>query len=183
LILKTEDGGSTWKETFGKNDIVLKDVLFFDNNNGIVVGEWGTIFTTIDGGNTWNSCDSIYAPGLNSCFKLTDNSLIVVGEAGVILRFNLNPVQGQTTTSVQNTSISPTNFKIYPNPSKGSLNLVLNQDNQYTLKIFSCLDQEVSVLDIKEKETNIDLINIPSGIYFVNLSNEKEAYSQKIIIE
>jgi photosystem II stability/assembly factor-like uncharacterized protein len=189
IILKTVNGGTTWEQVFRENDLVLLDISFIDDLHGIVVGRHGTIITTNDGGNTWSRCYTIQDPytvsglGLTSSTKAGDHSLIAVGEAGVIFKFDIEFAQVQTTTSIQNSSLSSINFKVYPNPAQGSLNILLNKDDQYLVKIFSSQGQEIRVFVIKEKETNIKLTNVPSGIYFVNLSNEKEAYSQKIVLE
>ncbi|MFC4261560.1 WD40/YVTN/BNR-like repeat-containing protein [Ferruginibacter yonginensis] len=58
-ILKTTDGGETWKQVYknAQKDMFLDAIDFYDANNGIVVGDPidGKLFLakTIDGGNTW----------------------------------------------------------------------------------------------------------------------------------
>lgn len=67
-MIRTEDGGTTWSpvslptdftlpeeaaEIVEPGDVLLYDVDFITADNGWIVGEFGTIFTTSDGGKTW----------------------------------------------------------------------------------------------------------------------------------
>ncbi len=56
-ILRTKDGGKTWKIVHGKTDDErpLLDIWFKDANTGFAVGAYGLLFKTEDGGSTWRS--------------------------------------------------------------------------------------------------------------------------------
>ncbi len=64
VILKTTDGGKTWKECFRNSDHAwfLDGLDFYDRKNGIVMGDpidgKFVIMTTTDGGETWRSLDN-----------------------------------------------------------------------------------------------------------------------------
>jgi hypothetical protein len=49
-ILRTTDGGSTWKEQSSGTSELLKGVCFTDAHTGIIVGDHGIILRTTDGG-------------------------------------------------------------------------------------------------------------------------------------
>ncbi len=63
VILKTHDGGKTWKECFRNNDQAwfLDGMDFYDRKNGVVMGDpidgKFVIMTTTDGGDTWKLLD------------------------------------------------------------------------------------------------------------------------------
>ncbi len=64
----------------------LKGVFFTDANNGVAVGEGGTILRTTNGGTTWTSQPSGTANHLYAVFFTDANTGFVVGEAGTILQ-------------------------------------------------------------------------------------------------
>lgn len=55
IILKTSDGGTTWKKVHydPMGETPLLDVWFADANRGIAVGAYGLYLTTMDGGESW----------------------------------------------------------------------------------------------------------------------------------
>lgn len=68
LILKTTDGGETWKEVFRKNDSAyfLDAMDFWDEKRGILVGDpinnHFVLLQTTDGGETWQELDTSKTP-------------------------------------------------------------------------------------------------------------------------
>lgn len=68
LILKTVDGGETWKEVFRKNDSAyfLDAMDFWDNKRGMLVGDpinnHFVLLQTKDGGETWQELDTTLTP-------------------------------------------------------------------------------------------------------------------------
>ncbi|WP_323000251.1 WD40/YVTN/BNR-like repeat-containing protein [Castellaniella sp.] len=65
------------------------DLLFFDADNGIVVGAYNLAFRTSDGGRTWESLmGGIDNPGENHLYAIrgTRARLYIVGEQGLVLR-------------------------------------------------------------------------------------------------
>jgi photosystem II stability/assembly factor-like uncharacterized protein len=64
----------------------LNSVDFFDENNGLVVGDNGLILKTIDGGDTWNSVTSGTSNNLNGVSYVNADTTVVVGDSATILR-------------------------------------------------------------------------------------------------
>ncbi|MCU0441587.1 MAG: YCF48-related protein [Bacteroidia bacterium] len=68
LILKTSDGGETWKEVFRKNDSAyfLDAMDFWDEKRGMLVGDpihnHFVLLQTTDGGETWQELDTSQTP-------------------------------------------------------------------------------------------------------------------------
>ncbi len=74
---------------------------------------------------------------------------------------------------------------IYPNPSNGTLYAQLGNDPAYTnLKVYSSTGQQVYSENIEGKnKTKIELTNATPGIYFVELSNDTDKETIKVLIE
>jgi photosystem II stability/assembly factor-like uncharacterized protein len=68
LILKTTDGGQTWKEVFRQNDSAyfLDAMDFWDEKRGMLVGDpingHFVLLQTTDGGETWQKLDTSRTP-------------------------------------------------------------------------------------------------------------------------
>ncbi len=54
-VLRTEDGGKTWNETFFAENIEAQRFNFFNNEIGLIVGNYGVLYKTEDGGKTWKN--------------------------------------------------------------------------------------------------------------------------------
>lgn len=52
-IVRSEDGGTTWKKQQSTTDVTLWAVHFWSADSGVVAGDGGTILTTSNGGTTW----------------------------------------------------------------------------------------------------------------------------------
>jgi photosystem II stability/assembly factor-like uncharacterized protein len=64
----------------------LRDVKFFDSQNGVAVGGAGQIRTTSDGGSTWQSGESVTDRRLLSVFFYNENLGWAVGEGGALIK-------------------------------------------------------------------------------------------------
>jgi photosystem II stability/assembly factor-like uncharacterized protein len=70
IILKTIDGGTTWKTLSHQSPGGLNSVFFANDSTGYAVGEHGTILKTTNGGG-WNSARKTQAPA--STFSVYPN--------------------------------------------------------------------------------------------------------------
>ncbi len=93
-LLKTTDGGNTWKNKETSINKTLFDLHFFDKDHGIAVGYDNKIIHTYDGGNSWqlqqiHYNDSEWLP-LRSIHFVNDTLGLIAGgigySLGVILR-------------------------------------------------------------------------------------------------
>jgi len=84
-ILKSDDGGVSWKIQNSSTDKHLFSIHFADPFHGCAVGDWGTIVVTSDGGRNWQNHswpDDVVFYGVH-LFD-ADNG-IIVGEFGKML--------------------------------------------------------------------------------------------------
>ena len=71
---------------------------------------------------------------------------------------------------------------IYPNPNKGMFNVRLD-DGIYDISISNAVGQTVCNITDATDEVMIDIDDLTSGLYFVNIRNEKVNVIEKIILE
>jgi len=77
---------STWFPQTSGVESALYSVDFINQNNGIAVGDAGTIIRTTDGGENWQIINSGVTDVLNSVSYIDENNIIIVGNGGLILK-------------------------------------------------------------------------------------------------
>ncbi len=87
----------------------------------------------------------------------------------------------QTQTGISNNSLLNTHLQVYPNPAndKVYLNGVSEQSNTNTL-LYNSMGVIVSA---KNNATEIDVLNLPNGIYCLKIQYTKSVISKKIIVQ
>jgi photosystem II stability/assembly factor-like uncharacterized protein len=86
-ILRSSDGGITWKSIASNTTANLNAVAFADVNFGIAVGDSGVIQKTTDGGLHWDSLPRVTFRKLNAVTFFNNSSrIIIAGENGIVLR-------------------------------------------------------------------------------------------------
>lgn len=84
-----------------------------------------------------------------------------------------------------NTGTVSTKTTVYPNPSKGNVTLQTELTGKATIKVYNRVGQPVLLQELILRpgdKTPINLLNLPPGIYYLQLVNEKEVRLQKIVI-
>lgn len=78
-------------------------------------------------------------------------------------------------------------FNMYPNPASDFVNLNMNQNGKYSIKIYDMAGK--SVYTESKKEINADsVVKIPvsglqKGIYLISIEGENQSYSKKLIVK
>jgi len=82
-----------------------------------------------------------------------------------------------------------TGIALFPNPSNGNATLQINAEtvdfgiNTYVLKLVNLQGKTVKNIAISNQTTNLELLDIPSGIYMVHLyENGSTIHSQKLVV-
>lgn len=86
LLMRTEDGGDTWRRIVVPTKTELFHVDFNGNSNGWIVGDNGVILATTDSGSTWSKQTSGTTMPLYNVDFRDDREGYVVGKGGTILR-------------------------------------------------------------------------------------------------
>ncbi len=87
LILKTIDGGKTWRNISAASTQILYQIKFLpDGKNGFIVGKRGTVLKTTDGGDSWSKMQPLSHKYLSSIDFLNEKVGLIVGGGGSIFR-------------------------------------------------------------------------------------------------
>lgn len=102
-----------------------------------------------------------------------------------------NEFGSDTKTITDYITVSPVSIKeigevkisVYPNPNADGF-FVLDCENiplGSTIQVYDVLGHNILADILHQKSMNIDLMNYPSGIYFLKITNENHSYDMKLI--
>ena len=74
------------------------------------------------------------------------------------------------------------NLNVYPNPSNGIINIELDKQGAYSIRVNDIVGKLVAENEINSN-TTLDLQHLDTGIYFVNIYNDELSKVVKIIVE
>lgn len=154
LITYTEDGGATWNEVLQKFDYRLKDVLFFDVDRGVAIGENGKLIRTEDGGLSWTEQNSGVSEDLLEIKKTNSGVAYIVGRNGLLLKSsNLGTTWSQISIGSQTDLFSlsiPHEDSIFVSSELGRVYFSINQGNTWS-SIQTTFDQNLSSIHVEKK--------------------------------
>ncbi len=71
--------------------------------------------------------------------------------------------------------------EIFPNPTKGKISILLPNGSIAKLEIKDSRGSTVFNKNINQQQSEVDLSNLPSGIYFLTIKSEKGAWMEKMV--
>ena len=81
-------------------------------------------------------------------------------------------------------TIDNNEFRVYPNPTDGSINISVQQaDGTQKLTILDVSGRLVLASNLEQQETQLDLSHLNKGIYFIEVSSSTNSQTQKLVIE
>lgn len=86
LLMRTEDGGETWRRIEVPSKVELYHLDFDGNSKGWIVGDNGTILSSTDEGRTWTRQDAGTTAALYNVDFRDSKEGYIVGKGGTILR-------------------------------------------------------------------------------------------------
>ena len=196
-IAQTSDGGENWKFIPKENLPYYTRSVYFPAINAIPRSkkfvleyynnvEGASNYLTSDNGNTWKFLsDTGWAFG-NVEFQNVNTGWLgctTYRSSYLMYKWNPNKVTTPTTNISSNTSI-----KILPNPNDGSFIIDCSLTNNFSPQALQIIDVMGKVVYRKENLNSadviqkIDLINIPNGMYIVQLSSEQKIVTSRLII-
>lgn len=85
-----------------------------------------------------------------------------------------------------NEAVNSADFRIFPNPTTGKINILFSEQGQFNLAIRNIIGQVVfnEMITINSNSSrSIDLSGIGQGIYFLNLTGKNVNKTQKLVIK
>ncbi len=181
-ILRSEDGGVTWREQNNPVSIALTSVCFGTPAAGVAVGG-GAIISTSDGGTHWQSeATPIWLP-MSKVYVSSDGHVIAIGSSGTIIRGQIH-----SDPWLAPNGTLPLLAQNYPNPFNASTTIryELPRASSASLKIFNVLGQLVATLVNEDMSMGTFRVqwsaNVPSGIYFYRLRAGEYVETKKMIL-
>lgn len=177
---KTIDGGVNWEWTDTGYEETLRNVEFMDENEGWMCAGYDNIFVlhSVDGGNTWEEQCIPNEKYVYAFDFIDENNGWAVGN-GV---FHTN--NGGTVGKKENKIISGNHFTISPNPCKDIINIDFRQPlgTEFTVQVFNMNGQIVKSTNLHSLSmTTLDVSDIPSGLYLIQIHIADKIYSEKIL--
>lgn len=135
--------------------------------------------------NNWNFGDGGTSTSVNAAHTYTANGSYTIT---LISSNSCNSDTAKLVVNIISASINELNSisaTVYPNPSNGKITVILNnRDNEaYEATVYNqegkLIQRKLNVRD----RIDFDLSSEASGLYFLQLRNEKGVYSQKFVIE
>lgn len=128
----------------------------------------------------------VFTGNFEGTIQMGDSTLTAV-YPGTVAKLNmfLAKCDGDLGTSVKDQDLTSSAFNIYPNPSAGSINLVI-PENSPEMCYGEIVDLNGAIIfkfKIDQHQTAINLQEIPSGIYYMRLKGEGFWGHEKLIIE
>jgi PKD repeat protein len=115
-------------------------------------------------------------------------TISAASSAATNINFAVNSTEIDVTTSLEEATFGKV-MKMYPNPTSGELYLELSLDKSVDLQI-QVMDMlgrsqyvEQQQLLAGDQKLKLNLNNLSSGVYFLNLSVDNQIISQKVVVE
>ncbi len=87
---------------------------------------------------------------------------------------NLTIFFNRQNVAVNNVATSASDLLMYPNPAKDELNVVYTGvPDIKNIAVYNIIGKVIAVYHVNESSANLNLENVPSGIYFVRLLNSQ----------
>jgi len=175
----------------------LRSIVFVNQSTAYCVGQpWYpnqySFLKTTDSGETWNyqeyefTCSECYSPEIRDVYCPSENVCYAVSGGGGIWRtLNGGGEMFPLPVSVQELVMS--DVEIFPNPSSDFITLetkpFLNQNA--SIEILNSIGQTklTTTWSAGEKKKQIQIEQLPVGMYFVSIATESESHNLKFVKE
>lgn len=186
-VFQTYDGGTTWKNiSTGLQNLPVDCIIFQPgSHSGIYIGTDEGVYYRDTILNSWIS----YNTGLPNVMV---NDLKIVDAGANLLAASYGRGVWETpvyiTTGIANSGITEAQFKIYPNPTTGKVNFVLDNPTpgDYEVSVYNMMGQKVYSDKIKVSgvySSSIDLSQFSKGVYLFTIIGEGPTIEKKVVLQ
>ncbi|TAL67538.1 MAG: T9SS type A sorting domain-containing protein [Bacteroidetes bacterium] len=192
LVYKTTDGGRTWEKVFDTVIYIsfgLQKLDFYDKDNGIVVGQFGSVFWTHDGGKSWifDSSGLIWdniPATMNVCYIRKDRAIVADYNGRIFISEFVDDVEDEIPND--------DDFVVYPNPATDKIRIRFKDEflNSTELQIFNSYGQEIINKSPQDfglptsgfRLLELDISSLSSGVYFVIINANGKVSSKPFVV-
>jgi hypothetical protein len=165
-----------WNGQLSPIEQTLNDVYFINSSEGWAVGQELLIHTT-NGGSTWVAEAQNFTTGkiLRAIFATDNQHVYVAGNDGTLLKYcEITGIETSTEKS----------FSIYPNPGRDFITLQFDDHRliSESITIVNLMGIKIKELNVTAQRQQLDIRDLPSGTYFVVLTDAERCYSKKLMI-
>ncbi|MFP4529522.1 MAG: T9SS type A sorting domain-containing protein, partial [Candidatus Kapaibacterium sp.] len=160
----------------------IRDIDFYDENNGIAVGLYSLLLRTTDGGETWiyqmhydeKKGHDVY---MKAWFCKPNEAVIFTYVQRNILKYT------EKGTAVR--EIADNGFSLYPNPAEDYIYIETKWEISEFNSDIKCVDAMGRVYNIpiisESSRIKLDIYELMRGIYYIQIQNGQELIRTKFI--
>ncbi|MBM77618.1 MAG: hypothetical protein CL846_03990 [Crocinitomicaceae bacterium] len=181
-LYKSIDNGSSWDsisiDTFNIPNATLRAVDFIDDVNGKIIlseqfNDTAYVYNTNDGALNWSFGDTIIMNNITD-LTITQNSAYICGDENKI--FKLNNISNSIEINEK------TDVLIFPNPVSINETLIINSSYHFQFaEIFNINGKLIKSIIMHSNKLKIT--NVPSGVYYLKLSNENHYFTKPFYVK
>ncbi len=188
FIYRSEDGGDSWESIQGNlPQLSINEMLIYPESldQVIFVATDGGVYVTVDGGGFWDRLgdDMPVIPVYDLTYNPVKDEVVAGTFARGIQSFDLSQIDLQISNTNENI-INDLEFTLAQNSSL----INIEWSERHGLSMEASLINNAGViiyngkLDKGATNHSIDVVGLPSGVYYVQLKNKRYKKSKKIII-
>ncbi|MFT7252406.1 MAG: photosystem II stability/assembly factor-like uncharacterized protein [Flavobacterium sp.] len=177
-MYKSVDGGVTWSAQTFSGPIFLGDITYVPGTSRVVCTGAATAGSSysLDNGLTWVGVDTVQhlqVEFLNTTTGFT---------GGFNTSATVSGISKYTGTALPRESFEANGFSVYPNPVND--NFTIQNGNNIAISGLTISDingRTVKAINVNAIENQINISDLNSGVYFLNITSEKGTATKKII--
>jgi hypothetical protein len=135
-------------------------------------------------GKSFEKIGETKAQGKAATYTYTDRHPLSIPSTRDYYRLKINDLDGSYKYSEiisLNIRSQKLNVKVFPNPTRGNLNIDLGETGNAKIRILNIFGQEVLHKIGQSGQTSIDISNLPNGVYFAEISVKGVSVREKVI--
>lgn len=75
------------------------------------------------------------------------------------------------------------NFSVFPNPAQKEVHVLLKEAEEIQIRLINVMGQTILEKCSDEKKTTLELVSVPGGHYFLEVTNAKEKVIKRLTIQ
>ena len=166
---------------------VPANMMVYDHVGRALLGGYdgvaGSVPATLTDGETVNYTFSYTIPATYDIDQISVVVVVLDADTGYVVNSNMAYAG---TLSVNDLEVNA-GFSVYPNPATDIVNLQINQDGKFAVKIYDIRGKEVFVKTPEFLTSNsalsLNVSSLSQGVYIISIEGEHQSFSKKLIIQ